>query len=236
MIAGTKGWRNSWNCHQLPTTMQKQSSWQIGTWITGKYRSEREKWAEQMWAQMETSEYQDNLYQSDVEKAAKEWKCQLCMKTGERWNQWYGKCINPECGGVRMEGTQQDTSTGKGKKAISVMLGEATKLAGKKLRTFFTDASGMVINKELGIQETGWAVIETELNQEQELQKVEQWGQKEKGMPSVQKCEAIAVKEAIQSMKTGEVAHIHTDSKVTIQSIRTMMSFGHNSRHSGHGT
>ena len=22
VTAGTKGWRNSWNCHQLPTTMQ----------------------------------------------------------------------------------------------------------------------------------------------------------------------------------------------------------------------
>ena len=48
-----------------------------------------------------------------------------------------------------MEGTQQDTSTCKGKKAMSVMIGEATKKAGQKLRTFLTDASGMIINKEV---------------------------------------------------------------------------------------
>ena len=34
-------------------------------------------------------------------------------------------------------------------------------------------ADTMVINKELGVQETGWAVVETELSQEQELRKIE---------------------------------------------------------------
>jgi len=84
VTAGTKGWKNSWNCHQMPVTMQRQSSWQIGTWITGKYRSEREKWSEQMWAQMETSNAQDNLYQCDEELSRQEWMCQMCMLKGRK--------------------------------------------------------------------------------------------------------------------------------------------------------
>ena len=66
--------------------MQKQSSWQIGIWITGKYRSEREKWSEQMWAQMEMNNCQNNLYQFYEEFTRKEWTCQMCMQIGERWN------------------------------------------------------------------------------------------------------------------------------------------------------
>jgi len=56
------------------------------------------------------------------------------------------------------------------------------------------------------------------------LSKVAQWGQKEKGMPSVQKCEALAVKGAVEDMAPGEMAHIHTDSKVTVQALRTIMA------------
>ena len=58
-----------------------------------------------------------------------------------------------------MEGTQQNTSKGKGKKAISVVIGETTKTVEQRLRTFFTDASGMTVNKDLGVMETGWAVV-----------------------------------------------------------------------------
>ena len=40
----------------------------------------------------------------------------------------------------------------------------------------------------------------------------------------MQKCEALAIKGALQEMEEGGVAHIHTDSKVTVQALRTMMS------------
>ena len=90
----------------------------------------------------------------------------MCGKKGCRRNQWYGQCGTSGCGGVRMEGTRQDTSPGKGKKAMSVLMGEAAWGLGSRLRTFFTDASGMVVNKEVGVQETGWAVVETEINEQ----------------------------------------------------------------------
>ncbi len=71
------------------------------------------------------------------------WQCCMCDKNGCRRNQWSGKCDIPECGGIRMEGTRQDTSLGRGKKAMSVLMGEASWGIGSRLRTFFTDASGM---------------------------------------------------------------------------------------------
>jgi len=103
-------------------------------------------------------------------------------------------------------------------------MGEAVWQVGRQLRTFFTDASGMVINKEVVVMETGWAVVETKLGKESELVKVKQWGQKERGMPSVQKCEALAVEEVVKGLERGEMANIYTDSKVTVQSLRTIMS------------
>ncbi len=208
--AGARGWTNSWNTSNMPASMSRQDKWMVGVWISGEDRMGNEKWAEEMWAQMDTVKMIQNMYGKEVMQQSS-WQCCMCGKKGCRINQWYGQCETTGCGGVIMEGTRQDTSPGRGKKAMSVLMGEATWGLGSRLRTFFTDASGMVVNKDIGVLETGWVVVEAEINEQKELIKVGQWERKEKGMPSVQNCEALAIKGALQEIKEGEMAHLHTD-------------------------
>ena len=94
-------------------------------------------------------------------------------------------------------------------------------LSRSELRTFFTDASGQVINEVSGLLETGWAVVEVKL-QNKILQKVREWGKKLQGQPSVQRCEAMAILEVMQQVTQGSRVQVHTDSKVTVQAIRSM--------------
>ncbi len=146
--AGARGWVNSWSSSNMPASMKKQDKWMMGVWVSGEDRTGNEKWAEELWAQMDTAKMVHNMYRKEGGKQSA-WQCCICDKEGCRRNQWYGKCGTPGCGGVRMEGTRQDTSLGRGKKAMSVLMGEAAWRIGSILRTFFTDASGMIINKEV---------------------------------------------------------------------------------------
>ncbi len=63
--------------------------------------------------------------------------------------------------------------------------------------------------------------MEVELVQDK-LKQIAVRGKKMKGQPSVQRCEAMAILEVVQSVPQGSQVHIHTDSKVTVQAIRSM--------------
>jgi len=112
---GSRGWVNSWSCASVPATMEKQDEWQVGVWISGKYRVQGETWVDGLWTQMEAVSKQENMYGMSSEENTS-WKCGMCQGQGVRWNKWYGKCEIPGCGGVRMEGTLQDTSPGRGRR------------------------------------------------------------------------------------------------------------------------
>ena len=110
-----------------------------------------------------------------------------------------------------------DKSCDQGRMPASVMLGDTLEAKGQT-RTFFTDASGQVVNATTGLKKTSWAVVETGWEESQskdtpKITKVKEWGGKEQGMPSVSRSEAFAVKEVVEELSEGQTGHIHTDSK-----------------------
>ena len=206
-------WEGAWGKQEKPMSVTQESVWRVWVW----FRKEEElKYVEALEAQATRV---NNMYK--IEAGNRDWICPFCEKVGTDMGCYFGKCQTAECGGVRTAGTVQDVSTiGKGKRKVDSIF-----LQGKKgmaeLRTFFTDASGQVINEASGLLETGWAIVEVELVQDK-LQQIAVRGKKMKGQPSVQRCEAMAILEVVQSVPQGSQVHIHTDSKVTVQAIRSM--------------
>jgi len=72
---------------------------------------------------------------------------------------------------------------------------------------------------------TGWAVVEVQLRKNENLTiKIKnKFGAVSEEMMSVQWCEAKTILEAIKGCETGERLLIHTDSKGTIQQIRSLL-------------
>ncbi len=75
------------------------------------------------------------------------------------------------------------------------------------------------------ILNTGWAWIETKWDIIAKKQhKIGSGGHMAPHLNSVQWCEARAILDIIQNMETNTIAHIHTDSKGTIQGLRSIIT------------
>ena len=166
----------------------------------------------------------NNMYKKqEEEEEISQWKCPLCKAKGERIND-YGICRNIDCMGIRTERTTRIRSERLKRCAETYLLNkEGTKKVGTRTRMFWTDGSGKGTHK---IKQTAWATVEVEQKLEKEgnisIRKKKTWAGRSKDLESVPRCEARAILKAIQVLETGEAAHIHTDSKVTIQNIRAM--------------
>jgi len=93
-------------------------------------------------------------------------------------------------------------------------------------RYFYTDGSGVKVSKRMGAMVTGWAVEEVKMIKEDNLRmKIRnKWGEVSENLQSVQWCEAKAILEAIKACDKNERIQVHTDSKGTIQQIRSLLA------------
>jgi len=164
----------------------------------------------------------NNMYQVHAATERTPWTCDMCQYTGKRLNEYFGICKNQGCEGVRTEGSRQDVTMGeKNKRRVDTVLIKSSQAGCNTTRThtYFTDASGQVVNEESGIMQTGWGIVQVEI---EGTSMTVQWGRAVQGYPSVQKCEALAVLEVIKTVDKCSKVHIHTDSKGTVQVLRKM--------------
>ena len=218
----SQGWESGRQQQWVPMGIQGESEWKVWVWTQGQAGEDTADWIHQVshggWPI-------NNMYEEKTETKKQEWTCDMCHQKGQRINEYYGWCTNVQCGGVRTEGSRQDVSMGgKNMRRVDTVLLKSNNtedIVGEGIRTFFTDASGQVINEESGIKQTGWGVVEVELRGKRMFVK-RSWGKAVKGYPSVQKCEALAILEVIKTVSRGSKLHIHTDSKGTVQALRKM--------------
>ncbi len=91
------------------------------------------------------------------------------------------------------------------------------------MKNFFTDGSGVDITPD--IKHISWAWVEVEWDTvNKNLINIQTKGSRSPHLNSVQWCEAKAILEAIKETPNNAVAHIHTDSKGTIQGLRAILT------------
>jgi len=168
----------------------------------------------------------NNMYAE--EGTGQVWICPLCLQEGKVINKFYGQCLNKGCLVVTTAESIQDIRMGPGikRKVETVTLWsekQYTKIGAS--RCFFPDGSGKKVSQRTEAMLTGWAVVEVELRKDENLtMKIKnKLGAVSEEMMSVQWCEAKAILEAIKGCETGEIELIHTDSKGTIQQVRSLL-------------
>ncbi len=94
-------------------------------------------------------------------------------------------------------------------------------------RSFWTDGSGLKKRGMGKVLATGWATMEIQMNKGVEgkidMEVVGCWKGKSRDLQSVPLCETRAILKAAQEAREGEMIHVHTDSKVTVMKIRSMI-------------
>ena len=156
------------------------------------------------------------------------WTCPGCNKEGARINQHFGKCMTPDCLAVATEHTARYITTTNQRKVEVVRIEHRKSLAGA-VRSFWTDGSGKRLEENREVLQTGWAAVEVTIDKTEEefkLTQKEAWRGRSKALESVQRCEIRAILKVAQTLKEGEMGHIHTDSKVTVQMRQEIMSKG----------
>ena len=230
---------NPWSKYKNPTTMEN-CPWKVAYWSpvggvdtlldnilgTGNFRINKK--------QFNMYEEDKGLEEEDPEDTL--WKCPFCNNMGIRMNRFYGICKKKRCLAVCTEGTKQDiTMGGEGYKNTETLwldysqLNNQLELQTKTHRTFFTDGAGSICNKASGIKLTSWATVEVEtiLNRTEDglcIKKMQVWKDKSKGgMKSIPWCEARAILKAVEIMNKEESLHIITDSKISIQALKSLL-------------
>jgi hypothetical protein len=107
-----------------------------------------------------------NMYIEKPEEFNKTWTCPMCQQKGQRINEYYGVCKKVSCVGVTTEQSTQDSHTG-GKKVrrVETLLLKPqpiiqTPTVHTRVKQFYTDGSGTVVNKETGLMHTGWGIVQ----------------------------------------------------------------------------
>ena len=166
----------------------------------------------------------NNMYANSSEATGKKFICPMCKQEGQRVNE-FGICRTKGCGGVRTEKSWQDLEETHKRKANCLLI--PTQRTPKTTRIFWTDGSGKKRQGQHRASCTGWATVEmtqtwTETGPIAITQKHKWMGRSSK-LDSVPRCEARAIGKTLEICNNGEGVHIHTDSLVTIQNLRTLI-------------
>jgi len=171
----------------------------------------------------------NNMYEEDDKEGT--WVCPVCKQEGERVNKVFGKCWTKGCIGVATEGTFREMDVSMKRRAEVVVM-DARKGGREGARSYWTDGSGKKVG-DTALLKTGWAVVEAEVRKSEgkmEVNRKRSWGGISRNLESVPRCEARAVLSAVQNTADGQVAHIHTDSKITVQQVREVAEMGSGGR------
>ena len=134
----------------------------------------------------------------------------------------------PGCIVVSAEGTFREVDNTKKRRAEIVILDRRGKTKAET-RTFWTDGSGKKMEGHKYYKQ-GWGVVEASVvkrqREQREVQTIQTWGGVSRNLESVPRCEARAILKVVQVGQVGQMLHIHTDSKTTVQQIRTLIEAG----------
>ncbi|MCP4055362.1 MAG: hypothetical protein GY739_20440 [Mesoflavibacter sp.] len=152
------------------------------------------------------------------------WRCPVCKTEGIKVNEHFGYCLADRCVGVCIPHSIQDVSRNKARKIENLVVDcRNRKEHSLEVRNYFTDGSGIDVTEE--VKQTAWAWVEVEWDTvNKTLKHIQTKGSRSPHLNSVQWCEAKAVLEAIKEIPKNTTAHIHTDSKGTIQGLRTILA------------
>ncbi|MCP4052782.1 MAG: hypothetical protein GY739_06910 [Mesoflavibacter sp.] len=165
----------------------------------------------------------NNMYQitADIEDM---WKCPVCRTDGIKINEHYGYCLADKCVGVCIPRSVQEVSRNKIRKVENIVMDCRVNRRGPKVvKNFFTDGSGVDITPK--VKHTAWAWVEVEWDMiNRKLLNIQTKGSRSPHLNSVQWCEAKAILEAVKETPKNAIAHVHTDSKGTIQGLRAILA------------
>ena len=172
------------------------------------------------------------MYKEDTRSTDLAWICPFCKHPGHPVNKFYGVCRKINCLAVCPSGTVQDIEMGGPghRKVESLWIDYSDTQPTPGHRAFFTDGAGENCNPSSGLRLTGWATVEVkvEINPTGEgltIKKHRVIKDRSPGsIKSIPWCEGKAILEAVMQMHPGNSIHVITDSKVTVQAIKTLLS------------